>query len=884
MNWRVQVLGRLALSRGEQVVTRFESRKVAALLAYLALFPRNPHSREELIEMLWAEADPDVGLPRFRQALYALRRQMEPPGTPPGSVLLADRYTVQLNPAAFTCDALDFERLVRQKRIADARALYTGELLPGFYEDWILRERDRLALLAENLPSLTDSPAADRKPEPETEPLAPRENVTLPCYLTEFFGRAEEKQALRTRLLAHRLLTLTGTGGLGKTRLTVETARTVTDAYDLVVFVPLAECFAPEQIADYIRASLLLPAAGTAAFEQILQRLADRKTLLILDNFEQLVDSGGAVVLETLLTHLPLLTCLVTSRRLLGIDGEQEFPLAPLPAPPEDASLRDTAENPGVALFLRRAQGARPGFQMTENNRADLTAVCRALEGIPLALELAASRVRVLSPAEMRRQIQNRFEWLVRSGPAASKEPRQRSLAAALDWSWRLLPTAQQRFLAALSVFRGGWTAERAAEVCAVSDARQRLESLVMDSLVHSEEMPDGTTRFRTLEMVRDFARERVTAESLAALRRRHQSAFLAFARENAQNGAALLTEAENLRAALETAVEQEEMETAFALCRVIEDRWLALAGAETTLALLQRTLKLPGGDSRARAEVLYLAAQIALFVEDAAHAATFVEEAVHRAGTRPAERALALIGRARIALACKDLTEDIGDWLEEALVLAQESGDQRLRGIALRLWGSLANYRGDFAEAEQILREAYPLLEEAGDWQNLLFVQDSLANTAVQRGDLERALELYSANRQRARALGNFVYETKVTQNLATVYARQARWEESLVAGQECIRENRALGNNYIVAFALWNIIEPFAHSGQTEVAAQLMGFILRYWVEQYGPLDEADDVYCEEIRTLVTAELGTEQITALYRAGERLTLAQAVALALEK
>ena len=155
---------------------------------------------------------------------------------------------------------------------------------------------------------------------------------------------------------------------------------------------------------------------------------------------------------------------------------------------------------------MLRAQAARPGFQLTEANRADVSALCRALDGLPLALELAAARIRALSPSEMRSQLQDRFQWLARSGPGADKEPRQRSLQNALEWSWRLLSPPQQRFLAALSIFRGGWTAPLAAQVCGIEDARERLENLVMDSLVVSEETPSGATRFRMLETVRVWA------------------------------------------------------------------------------------------------------------------------------------------------------------------------------------------------------------------------------------------------------------------------------------------------------------------------------------------------------------------------------------------
>ena len=152
MNWRVQVLGRLALTQGQREITHFERARVAVLLAYLAIHWRRPHPREELIELLWPDEDPALTRPRLRQALYSLRHQLEPPGVAHGSLLIADRNTVRLNPASFTCDAVDFERLAYEGRSREARALYVGDLLPGFYDDWILLERERLAEICEALP------------------------------------------------------------------------------------------------------------------------------------------------------------------------------------------------------------------------------------------------------------------------------------------------------------------------------------------------------------------------------------------------------------------------------------------------------------------------------------------------------------------------------------------------------------------------------------------------------------------------------------------------------------------------------------------------------------------------------------------------------------
>jgi predicted ATPase len=889
MNWRVQLLGGLALNQGSQVITHFESTRAALLLAYLALSPQRSHPREELCELLWPEIDIDISRPRLRQALYSLRHQLEPPGVPSGSVLIADRHSLRLNPAAVHCDATDFERLVRMGRYTEARVLYAGDLLPGYYDDWVLQERYRLADLHDSLPPTPLAAPEDEREQTRAEALErpqhictplPARLLTLPAYLTDLLGREIEQQRLVAQLTYARLLTLTGLGGVGKTRLAVSVGREVSVRYDAVVFVPLADTAAPMQLLEMIRFAMGLPASSAPPLEQIGTAFADSQVLLILDNFEHLVEAGGGAIVETLLARLPGLTCLVTSRRVLGVPGEEEFLLVPLPLPSALEPLTELARNPAIALFVRRAQAVRPGFHLTEHNRADLLTLCCSLEGVPLALELAAGRIRALTPAEMQTQIQDRFAWLVRLGPGADKEPRQRSLWAALEWSWRLLSPRQQRFLSILSVFRGGWTAEVAADVCEAHDARERLEALTMDSLVVSEETSAGTTRFHMLEMVRAFVRERLGAGATLACRR-HRAAFLAIAIRSEAEGSSLLAEAENLAAALETAIESADAETAFSLCVAVDERWPALTGLSPALALMRRALQLPDGNLRARMETLRLVSYFTALAGGHAEAWELTEQATRTAGSRPVERAIALIAQCHVGLAGYR-TEDFVSRLQEALVLARKAGEPKIVGRALHLLGMIANRRGDFAEAKLHLAEALDVLESGGDRHGVSAALDSLANTAVQSGDLERALELYALCQDRAAAFGNVFYEAKIYQNLATVYARQERWQESLTAGRECIRRSHALGNDYIILFALWNLAEPLTYVSREATAAQLVSFTARVWTEQFGPLNEQDASYFEMIREQVASTLGAVRTEELRRAGERLSLSQAVVLAL--
>jgi predicted ATPase len=878
--WRIQTLGGLTVTRGSQVITRFESSRVAALLAYLALFSKHPASREELIELLWPEEETDRGKQRLRQAIYSLRRQLEPPGIPPNTVLNADRYSVGLNPQSFSCDAIDFNKLVREKQFVAAKSVYTGELLPGFYDEWILDERNRLQAIFENLPETAHTPD-------ETVKAAPAGNapfVSLPGYLTEYFGRVEERCRILEQLASRRLVTITGLGGIGKTRIAIEVAREASSRYDRTALVPLEECVSPGQILEHIPPALQLPRSQSSPMDQMVHALAGSKVLLVLDNLEQLAGVEGASHIEEMLTRFPGMTCLVTSRRLLGIQGECEIPLSPLPTALSIATLEETARSPGVALFISRAQAGRPGFQITENNRDDVVTLCNALDGLPLALEIAASRIRAFTPSEMLAQLEDRFRLLARPIRGAHKDQRHRSIEATLEWSWRLLTPDQQQFLSALSVFRGGWTADFAAEVCEAADAGERLEELAMDSLVISEETRERTTRFRLLEVVRVFVREKLEEEQARGLVRRHRAAYLDLARR-VQGGkrVALFAEGENLKAALESAISAQEVNTALALCVAVGDNWLPLVGPDRAMELMQETLGLPFPDPGLRVEGLSLASHLSLLTQNRSLACAMASEALDVAGDTPHLRARSLIASARAQMVhTRESSLLSRSLLEEALPLIESNGNPGMLGEAQRLLGVLATRLGEYTNAERLLNSALESFERVSDRRGAVYTWDNLGGIAVQTGELDRALELYGESQRRAEEINEVVYSAKVLQNLATIYARQKRWERALAVGQECIRRNQALGNAYILAYALWNLTEPLTHLQRYGEAARLMAFIERFWVEQYDPLNEDETGYCAMIYAQVEAALGEVKAAEHRKAGARMTLVEAIRLAL--
>lgn len=631
--WRIRMLGCLEAESDQETISRFRTRKVSLLLAYLAYFRDRSHSREELLEMLWPDLEPERAKPNLRQALASLRRNLEPSGVPAGAMLEAQHSVVKLNADYFETDVDAFRRHVQgASRSAEeaerAIALYNGDLLPGFFEDWVQTERLRLeddyvATLqlgiryAEQDGRLNDairythmslakdgfneemharlirlylaagrgSSAAGHleewrqtsesqlgvSPDPELErlvkgkgrpastseqpprdrvisqplfnpaPAEPQSVARLPIQLTRYFGRERERQyatdALRQRYT--RILTLTGPAGTGKSRLSVETGRVLSqDSGWNVWFVPLADVSEGAGLMDAVLATIQAKGSGNDSFETLNDLLSEGNNLLILDNLEHIVDEAAPLVAE-ILAKVPSVFLLVTSRQALKIEGEHELDLGTLPVPEVESaavSLTDLAAVPSVGLFVDRARAALPDFALTAHNAETIAEICRKLDGLPLALEIAAGLAGTLSPGQLLQNLDSRLE-LLRSR-RRDLSLRHRSLRAAIDYSYNLLEDHLQKFFVNLSAFRGGFTIEAACEICQIDPAgsprKRQAECLrhVLDlqerSLVKVEEAKDGApTRFRLLESYREYAAELLSPDEELELRWRHANNYL---------------------------------------------------------------------------------------------------------------------------------------------------------------------------------------------------------------------------------------------------------------------------------------------------------------------------------------------------------------------
>jgi predicted ATPase/DNA-binding SARP family transcriptional activator len=468
--------------------------------------------------------------------------------------LIIRLHMVMGNPAAAMQQYRDLERILRKE---------LGAMPSGATRE-LLRQVPPSAPASETIPAAPVPPSPGQQPQ-KSPPVT---LGVIPTPLTPFFGREEELNYLASLLtprsegFAPRLLTLTGMGGTGKSRLSVEVARKVQPLFSGGVwFVSLVGLKTPAQASGAIATCLRLPPyTDIAPIDQIVQALNGKRTLFVLDNFEQLIESSASW-LTSILERLPLLTCLVTSRYRLDVTPEQEIPVSPLPLPsmvegdsPPPERLSTIAS---VALFVDRARAARPDFRLTQQNAGAVAAICSSLDGLPLAIELAAAWARLLTPAEIRNRLRERFDLLVSSHKDVPE--RHRSLRAVLDGSYHLISEDDKSFFARLSVFRGGWNLLAAEEVTAESNALERLNLLQQRSLLITSPL-EGTFRFRMLETVLEYASAQLAKSEQTLYQERHAAYFLKVA-ENAAGFlntptaetwlAALDMEEENLRAAL---------------------------------------------------------------------------------------------------------------------------------------------------------------------------------------------------------------------------------------------------------------------------------------------------------------------------------------------
>lgn len=666
-----------------------------------------------------------------------------------------------------------------------------------------LDEAERAGLIA----LLREQATADARGGVVERTLDPR--GALPGEPTPLIGREREVEVVR-HLLSRpetRLLTLIGPGGVGKTRLALHVARAEADRYaDGVAWVPLAALGDAALVLPAIARAVGLDASiGGDPREALRARLIDRQMLLVVDNIEHVL--AAAPDLGELVQACPGVDLLATSRAPLNVRGEQEYLVPPLELPPAvEPGAPDVIEAiPAIQMFVWYARERLPAFDVTERNASDVAAICRRLDGVPLALELAAARVRVLNPAELLARLDRQLPLLV--GGSRDLPPRQQTMRATIDWSYRLLEPTERAVFRRLSVFAGGWTLEAAEAVAAGDeiepDAVIDLQSRLVEQSLVTVARGDAETRYGMLEPIRQFAvgqlEERGEAEST---RRRHAEVLLALAERAAFEieGRAdqliwldrLAAEHDNLRAALawcERAPEGIEigLKLASSLWRFWEVRGHSPEGGRWLDALLARSEGLPDA---LRARALNAAGNLARSRADHIRATAFHER---------------------------------------SLELWRRLDDRRGIARALNNLGVVARQRGDAERTQQLCEESRALFREVGDRHGEAIALISLGMAASQMRDFERSRARYEESLALFRASGDSWHAAFMFTCLARLKVRQGDVTGARSDAEESLSLYRATGDPWGVSLALGALGRAAQAAGDLEEAADQLGKSLR-------------------------------------------------------
>lgn len=903
--WQLRLLGGFVIDDGQHRLTRLRSRAAMALLARVALAPGRDHGREELAALLWPDADAAAGRSRLRQTLSLLKSVLEPPGGAP--VLQADRRVVRAAPGALWCDATAFEQAFRDGAAEQARTLYGGELLPGFYDEWLVDERQRLQALFDRLgeagaravTSTTTTRHAGQAAMETSSAATPAAAARLPQYLTRLIGADVQGARLQALVAEHRLVTVLGPGGSGKTRLTVEVARLDATAgrgaprFDGALFVSLVDARTRTDVHDRLQLALRIDGAG-AVVEQLLATLQQRALLIVLDNAEQLDDDATAGIAQ-LAERAPRVHWLVTSRRPLGLDGERSLMLEALALPAAGAALAEVAMNPAVALFVDRARAHRPDFHVSAANAQALVALVRWLEGLPLAIELAASQARTLGPGELLALLQAARQepdaaglaFLARRGTRSGSDARHASMHAVIDWSWRLLSPAQRQLLAALAALPAGARLPAAAALAGegpaprLAQTQTLLDELVAQSVLRAQAGQDGQLRYAAYEPVREFALAQQNADQLRAGRRRLLDWLLAWAREMPATPPlpTVREELPNLMQALSAAAADGDAADAVQLVLLLQSSWGEIAVPGSVLEALDRLLEVPGLDDSLAAGGHALAAWSCQEAGRPDDVRRHVAAATHRPCPDPQMRAMVLSRLARMHWRLDRDAVRARALIAEALPLARAAGRANTEAALLSLEAHLCTVIDrNPARGAELSAQSLALWQRSGNRHLINAGRYNVAVNRIEGGHAAEMLDELAALAAEGREQQDWDLASGALEARGSALQRLRRWPESLADMQDSVRVAWDGMQMLALAYALWNITPTLARLRHAELAAQTMAAAEALWRERFGAFDASDRRHLKRVRRFCRVLLGPAGAGAAWQRGRARPLAEVV------
>jgi len=818
-------------------------------------------------------------------------------------------------------------RLEQSQRVPDAatlRALFVPALHLQHEPQWV----ERLLKLAKQA-RLGELPETGKTVTPNN----------LPALLTTFIGREKEQTEILQWIRTHRLVTLTGSGGVGKTRISLKVGGQLLDQYaNGVWLVELAPLNDPELLPQTVASALgILTQSTSSHTEWLINFLRPKTVLLLLDNCEHVLDTSAHLA-DTLLKHCPDLKILATSREALGILGEVVYHMPSLRLPDIQQTLEHFREYESVRLFEERARLAAPDFRLTMENAASIAQICSRLDGIPLAIELAAARVNMFSTTQIAARLDDRFNLL--TGGNRTALPRQQTLRASIDWSWNLLADPERALLRRLTVFAGGWTLEAAESVCSAAgdiesnQVSELMTQLVAKSLVIANRQPGRERRFHLHETIRQYAHEKlIEAGEQANIRSQLLNYFLHLSEqaEPALHGPdqrewynRLIDERDNLRVALEHAsgsdASMANLEAGLSISAKLVDHWVA---SDLREGLRWSTELIQNPDSQsfplARAKALITQGYMLWHMQQFEAVRSIAEECLsvfRSCGDRQGEYdALILMGNASQFAAGM---EQRAEFHRQALALARSMGDVLRQAYALSMLG---RDQRDPQRGREQLQEAVVLFRQIGDWRFLAHTLGILGYTVLSNGDLESAQEVldeaYEVNQQSNNSAMDFVLTgrailcmlrgeygqarlllqkniddlEKMGNRMRVLWGRASLGHVALREGSvaeaqqilvETIQNFHADQNKSGLAFALDKMASLYVLIGKPEFAARLIGWSDATRREIGDPRPRIEQADLDRDIAAIKVKVSSSAFEVSYNSGRGMTLDEAVALAL--
>jgi len=942
----VRLLGSFDVRQDGKAIA-ISSRPAQSLFAYLILSAGTSHRREKLAGLLWPDSLEETARDNLRHALWRVRKSLESASAT--RFLHADDLSIRFEATSeYWLDADKLEKLSESASADELIAVlsaYQGELLPGFYDEWVVLEREHLYSIFEHhmarLLSILQNEKRwldildwgerwiklGQKPEPAyralmsahaakgdmskvagtyercvkslrefgmepseqtkelyedlksgrdtpkslsivTKPGTKEVSSNIPVPLTSFIGRQKELKEIAKLLSSSRLLTLTGPGGVGKTRLAIQTAHdSIKKFKDGVFWVGLVglsdENLIPQEIAQSLN---VREVSNEPLIETLKTYLKSKDVLLIIDNCEHLI-RASAQYAEQLLAACPKLKILATSIEALGLFNENiwQVPSLPLPEIQRPLSLKELQEFASIELFNERAGHAKSGFTLDERNASSVAQICLRLDGIPLAIELAAARIKVLSVDEIAARLDDRFSLLTAGSRTAI--PRHQTLRATIDWSYDLLTEPERIFLRRLSVFAGGFSLEAAEAVCSQgmkqSDILALLGRLVDKSLVIVEADSEfSETRYRLLETIRQYALEKLVETGEASvIRDRHLDFYLSLAEKSEPHIFRhesviwinrLDKELDNIRAAMEWSTNSGKAVAALRIAGSFVYFYFWYTHGNL-LSELQHRIQL--ALSRPEAMERTLARAKAL------NALGFL----NWADTYPTDRR---------------------PELEEALSIGRELGDQWNTAAALLYLGLLASMQRNYVEARSLLEQSLEISRTMGPEGKVVlsWTLTFLGDVALNQNELKEARSFYEETVAILREIGDKNFLAYSLRRLGLLAWREKDYRKAIALCKESLSLNHELGDPRGVLASLSAFADIAVVQGKFERGATLMAAVETQLASMGMRLLPVDKMEYERNLAYLRANLDEKALTKFWAKGKGMSLEETIEFALKE